>query len=179
MDETLRLWVPFRVEVARGGQVTQGSKRIGRNRRTGALMVLEDNGPALRDFRDDIMAEAVRTRGYLAPALDGPLVVSVVVLVPPYDSTPVRKLTMPTKERTGDGDKLLRAIFDGLKDAGVCGNDAQFVDARIRKDWAHREPMGRPTPPGALIIVYPFAEDVLPREWVGAFLANQAAPYVG
>jgi Holliday junction resolvase RusA-like endonuclease len=179
MDETLRLWVPFRVEVERGGQVTQGSKRIGRNRRTGGAMVLEENGPALRAFRDDIMAEAVQARGYRAPPMDEPLVADVIVLVPPSTTTPVQKVTMPIMERTGDVDKLLRAILDGLKDAGVCRNDARFVSAKIQKDWAHREPMGRPTPPGALIVVRPWHEDVLPREWVGVFLANRAAPYVG
>jgi Holliday junction resolvase RusA-like endonuclease len=43
----------------------------------------------------------------------------------------------PAGDRSGDLDKLLRAAFDALTDAGVWRSDAQVVGVSARKEWCH------------------------------------------
>lgn len=57
----------------------------------------------------------------------------------------------------GDVDKLQRAIFDALTDAGVWGDDTQVVDVRARKMWAGEDELALDQA-GVDIIIEPLTE---------------------
>jgi Holliday junction resolvase RusA-like endonuclease len=59
----------------------------------------------------------------------------------------------------GDIDKLVRAIFDALTDAGVWSDDTQVVDVRARKFYAGEDELALDKP-GVDVVVEPIEADV-------------------
>ena len=107
----------------------QGSKRAYALRKAGALtgqaVVVDDNKPALRNWRESVRSEVQKAmNGW--PPLEGPVVLAVTFTLPKPKSAPKRKVTWP--EKKPDVDKLLRSIMDGLKAGGAYGDDAQVVE---------------------------------------------------
>lgn len=66
------------------------------------------------------------------------------------DNAPV----LPTGHDLGDIDKLVRAIFDSLQDAGVVADDCLFVDLRTRKVYAGEDELALPAA-GVVIVLEP------------------------
>ena len=135
----------------------QGSKKAFVNRRTGRAVVVDDNKPRLRTWRDDVKNAALDARSdeqSWTPYIDA-LEVDITFLMPRprghyrtgrnahllRDSAPGRPTTKP------DVDKLLRGCLDALKDAGIYRDDAQVVDLAGRKIYAAAET-------GAVICIY-------------------------
>jgi Holliday junction resolvase RusA-like endonuclease len=132
--------VPPIVIVVYGRPITQGSKT--RNRYGG---VRDDNAKTLKPWREAVKTAALEVM-QLADRLTGPVEIRVTFSFDRprthyrtgrnahllRDNAPLR----PSNRSSGDGDKLLRACFDALTDAGVWLDDSQAVDFTGRKVWA-------------------------------------------
>jgi Holliday junction resolvase RusA-like endonuclease len=136
--------------VVRDEPATQGSKRAYPVRKggrpTGQVAVVDDNKAALRSWREAVRQEAVkaiqaaealgevRTGPY---PLAGPVILGVTFTVRKPKSAPKTRVTWPEKQP--DLDKLLRAVKDALRAAGVYRDDAQVVETvRLGKFYPNR-----------------------------------------
>lgn len=139
-----------------GTPVTQGSKTRTR------WGMRDDNADRLKPWREAVKYAALEalTVGNIGdvavhrPPLDGPVIVEATFTLPKPGSAPKRRRTWPIKARSGDVDKLLRAAFDSLTDAGVWGDDAQVVEVTGRKVYPGEHPQALHIP-GAVIRVWP------------------------
>ncbi|MCW2897777.1 MAG: putative Holliday junction resolvase [Streptosporangiaceae bacterium] len=114
------------VVIVYGKPVTQGSKT-----RT-KWGIRDDNADRLRPWREAVKTAALdvlcgRER------LEGPVSVDVVFTFDRPRSAPKSRPCWPITRSSGDLDKLERAVFDALTDAGVWRDDSQVVDVRARK----------------------------------------------
>jgi crossover junction endodeoxyribonuclease RusA len=133
-----------------GMPATQGSKRGFVQQ--GRVRLVETGGNRLVAWRHAVAAEA-RLRQVGQEMLLGPVDVEAGFLLPRPASAPKRKRTWPVGARSGDLDKLARAILDAC--TGVLyADDAQVVDLHVTKDWA---PPG--SQPGMAITVRAHAEN--------------------
>jgi len=140
-----------------GTPVTQGSKT--RNRYGG---VRDDNASTLRPWREAVKQAALA----LMPGrerLTGPVSVTATFAFDRpqghygtgrnagrlRDSAP----PTPANRGSGDLDKLLRAAFDSLSDAGVWRDDSQVVWCSAEKVWAG-DPLHEMHIPGAFLILH-------------------------
>lgn len=125
-----------------GVPAPQGSKKIGRNRRTGQPITLEDN-PRLRPWRSVVTWEVRAARGG-APRFEGPLMLLLTFRFPrpKYHYGTGRnagklKPNAPYYHSVApDGDKLVRAVCDALKVAGAYKDDGQVAYHRAWKIYA-------------------------------------------
>lgn len=146
MTTVLRVFVP-------GSPITQGSKDAGVNPKTGRVFMRESS-PDLKTWRATV---AWRARGaWRAAPMTGAVQVEVLFILPRTAALPKRRLPFATPQRSGDVDKLLRAVLDALTEAGIYLDDAQVVDAHPRKRYA--KPTERP---GAWITAQPCADPAL------------------
>lgn len=149
-----------------GNPASQGSKIPGMNRKTGKMFVRDQAGKGLTTWRQDIIRAALIARGCdpdtgaaQSPDVDGnsptPILtiegacaVQLQIMVPRPASVPVKKRKHPSVKP--DLDKMIRAILDGLKEAGVYRDDGQVV-----KIWAVKQYAGDTADlaPGAWITV--------------------------
>jgi crossover junction endodeoxyribonuclease RusA len=143
----------------RGVPAPQGSKRALVHRSTGRAVVMESAGPALKDWRLDVLTAA---RGVMAgpgvgrdrPPLEGPLLVSVAFTLPRPKSA-AKSRTHP--DRRPDLDKLLRALLDALTGI-VFADDAQVVLVEAGKFYP--DPVGPGLPfAGARVTVRPITKE--------------------
>lgn len=127
------------VIIAYGKPVTQGSKVRTR------WGMRDDNTATLRPWREAVKTAALE----VMQAHDryiGPVTVRIVFCFdrPAHHYRTGRNAHLlrdaapafPFNRGSGDTDKLTRACFDALTDAGVWKDDAQVVDVRARKVWA-------------------------------------------
>jgi Holliday junction resolvase RusA-like endonuclease len=148
-----------------GDPIPQGSKTANRYGR-----MWDDNAAKLKPWRGVVRAAALAALQSRAIAqyggvgqvpflkLAGPVRVEVTFTLKKPASAPKRRRTWPAKQRSGDVDKLTRAIFDSLTDAGVWGDDAQVVEVLARKTYPldHPDALDKP---GALIRIWPMNGD--------------------
>jgi Holliday junction resolvase RusA-like endonuclease len=139
--------------VARGVPVTQGSKTPFAVRRkdtdgqweyTGKAVMSEgrDRGVKVKAWRQDV-ADAAREALAGAAPITGPVAIRVTfTLARPaghYGSGRNAGLLRPSAPAfpavKPDQDKLLRAVCDALRTAGVYRDDAQVVDAQVAKRY--------------------------------------------
>jgi len=141
-----------------GTPAPQGSKSFKGHSKSGKAILIESS-KAVKPWREAVKwaaLEAMRQSGNPRFPMRGPLAVTVVFTLPRPKSMPKRVLWPATRP---DGDKLLRATHDALKDAGLIQDDGQIV----REWWAKAYPgwnggiggIGFPTmdSPGAVIEV--------------------------
>lgn len=129
--------IEFRVY---GTPVPQGSKKIVRGSR-----LIDDSPAALRRWRDTVTRYAAEQA---LPALDGPLDGPVRLTLTFYVARPKRHyrsgrfadMLRPDAPMycsvKPDLDKLVRAVGDGLTDAGVWHDDAQVAALSTSKRYA-------------------------------------------
>lgn len=133
-----------------GTPAPQGSKRA--FVAGGRAVIVDDNKPALRSWRQDVKAAALDTYAAMARC---PVAVTVTFfLARPKGhygtgrNAAVIRASAPRRPAVKpDIDKLLRSTLDGLKEAGIYADDAQVVTITARKQYAEERP------PGALISV--------------------------
>jgi crossover junction endodeoxyribonuclease RusA len=141
--------------VVNGKPAPQGSKRIGRY---GGMFEMSKG---LTPWREAVRSETQQATTAAAwPGCTGPVRIDVVFYLPRpkghygtgrnggivKPSAPV----YPCNRRTGDIDKLVRAVLDGLKEGGAMADDSLAVELTgICKRWADGHP------PGAVINLEP------------------------
>lgn len=127
-----------------GKPVTQGSKVRTR------WSVRDDNAERLRPWREAVKQAALDVVAGAA-RLEGPVSVEVVFTFDPPKSAPKSRRCWPITRSSGDVDKLVRAVFDALTDAGVWRDDSQVV--RLAAEKAHVGDDGALHIPGAVATV--------------------------
>lgn len=131
----------------------QGSKRA--FVRGSRAMLVESAGEPLKDWRTSVAwAARAAAQGHDTP-LDGPLYARITFRFRRPTSAPKKRRTWPCTRSSGDLDKLTRAVFDALADAGLIADDARIVGLSALKDYAAD---GEPT--GATISVSCVPEEV-------------------
>jgi Holliday junction resolvase RusA-like endonuclease len=139
-----------------GNPITQGSKTPTKN---GGMR--ESRAKELKPWRAAVTGAALST---ISPSsampwqpLDGPVRVELTFTMPKPKGAPKTRRTWPIAARSGDVDKLTRAIFDSLTDAGVWGDDVQVVEVLARKVYPYEHPLALGSP-GAVIHIWSAAE---------------------
>lgn len=127
-----------------GKPVTQGSKVRTR------WSVRDDNADRLRPWREAVKQAALDVLAG-RERLEGPVSVVVTFTFDRPKSAPKTRPCWPITRSSGDVDKLQRAIFDALTDAGVWRDDSQVIDVRARK--VHVGDGGALHIPGAVVTV--------------------------
>lgn len=122
--------------VVHGHAVTQGSMQA--FARGGKAFVVQGGSAKRRqrlaDWRQAV-AQAARDAG--TEPLEGPVVLDMKIGLPKPQTAPKRRRTWPVGARSGDVDKLLRAVLDAL--TGVAWrDDSQVVGVFVMKDYAPR-----------------------------------------
>lgn len=123
-----------------GVPIPQGSKtaRIIRTPKGPIASLYNDNDKVLKPWRKTVTAAAAALG---VVRVEGPVVVDV-------EFRTVRPKSVKRQHPTvkPDVDKLQRALFDGITDAGVWRDDAQIVDVHATKVYADE--------PGVLIRIH-------------------------
>jgi Holliday junction resolvase RusA-like endonuclease len=116
--------------------------------------VQPSNKTELHAWRDIVTLAGRRMR---TGGLAGPVGVMVTFTVPRPATVLLRVRAWPTRKGkgTGDVDKLLRAVLDGLTAARVYGDDAQVCETFARKVYPDTPDVPDRLPdPGAVIRIY-------------------------
>lgn len=127
-----------------GKPVTQGSKVRTR------WSVRDDNAERLRPWREAVKQAALDALDG-RERLEGPVSVAVTFTFDRPKSAPKSRPCWPITRSSGDVDKLQRAVFDALTDAGVWRDDSQVV--RVTADKVHVGDDGALHIPGAVVTV--------------------------
>lgn len=111
--------------IAYGNPAPQGSKKhVG-----GGRMV--ESSKKVAPWRESVKWAAISAKGLAHKPFDGPLAVTVTFTLPKPASAPKTRVTFP--QRKPDLDKLIRAVFDALTDAGVWVDDSRVVAVAASK----------------------------------------------
>lgn len=132
-----------------GIPVQQGSKRPGQNSKTGKLFVREETGERLKTWRATVTEAALQAReaGGLQ-TMSGAVRLDVHFFMPRPASISAKKRLYP--QVAPDLDKLVRAVGDALKDAGVYKDDCLICSIQASKQYATDD---LEKSPGAWVIV--------------------------
>jgi Holliday junction resolvase RusA-like endonuclease len=119
-----------------GEPKAQGSKRAIVNRYTKKPVVIESGGEGLKDWRQDVKAEARKALATDGGApLEGALKCRIVFWLRRPKST---KNTWPVTRP--DLSKLARAVEDAMQDAGLFRDDSQLVIEHLSKHYTTEGP---------------------------------------
>jgi Holliday junction resolvase RusA-like endonuclease len=129
-----------------GFAAPQGSKVPGASK-SGKLFVREQAGKKLSDWRTEVKSAAIIARGD-ADTITSAVQLHVDFFIPRPASISVAKRPRPTV--APDLDKMIRAVGDALKEAGVYKDDSLVVKIIATKRYATDE---KEWSPGAWIVV--------------------------
>jgi Holliday junction resolvase RusA-like endonuclease len=134
-----------------GEPIPQGSAKAFYVKSIGRAVVTHANAKT-KTWRTSIADAASTAKGDARP-LEGVAVEVHVVFYLPRPASAPKRVTEPAKKP--DVDKLLRAILDGITDAGVWRDDAQVIAAFARKAFAGgvHDPLGVIGTPRAVVEV--------------------------
>jgi len=139
-----RVWWTFNVD---GKASPKGSKRAGRNRHTGKLMLIESAHDDVKAWQNAVIAAVwEQTQSKPEHTEVGETLVDIWFWLRRPKSVPKRRLYPITKP---DRDKLERSTHDALVTARLVADDALITDGDIHKRYVHP---GRPQP-GATVFV--------------------------
>ena len=124
-----------------GEPQTQGSKRA--FARNGRVWVAEAGGAKHKGWREAVAAEA-RAALNGGELLAGPVEIALTFILTKPASAPKTRVTWPIGARSGDVDKLARAVLDSLSGT-VVRDDAQVVWLSVEKQYGD--------PPGVAVEV--------------------------
>ncbi len=137
-----------------GIPTTQGSKKGFVVK--GRAVLVDVKKESLNSWREAIRSDIARELGPGWEPETGPVRVVLRFALPKPASAPKRKRTWPVSSRSGDLDKLQRAVFDAITDSGLWRDDSQVVDVQASKDWTG---VGGLNVPGVRIVVYRVEDD--------------------
>jgi len=138
--------------IVHGDPAPQGSKKFVGMAAGHGVMV--ESSKKAKPWRQDVVAEALKVRDG-APAMDGPLGVTMVFTVPKPASAPKRRRTYAM--RKPDLSKLARSTEDALVTAGVIADDARIVEYhRLAKVFPGEDPCALGSP-GVYIEIHAMA----------------------
>lgn len=151
MDEVLRFHIL-------GVPVPQGSKKG--FKRGKHIAIVDDNAAELAPWRANVSHAAYEARVAANHAtMDGPVALRYTFVFPRTKAARRRDFWKAVKP---DGDKLERALWDGMTDAGVYRDDGQVVD------WGGRKRLALPDhpndPPGVYVVVGIPENPLIPAE---------------
>ena len=125
-----------------GNPAPQGSKRhVGNG-------VMLESCKRVKPWRETIKFALRGAAGQPVARFEGALVCDLDFILPRPKSAPKKRT--PAAVKKPDLDKLVRAVFDALKDSGTIHDDAQIVEAAMRKRLAN---IGEA--PGLKLLLYP------------------------
>lgn len=134
-----------------GSPAPQGSKRhVGRG-------IMVESSRRVKPWREAVKEAILRALGEEGPPVGGPVGARVIFTFSRPKSAPKRRRLWPTTRTSGDVDKLLRATFDAITDAGVVWqDDSQVVHVTAEKVYVGDD-AAMPVP-GATVIVWAIEE---------------------
>jgi Holliday junction resolvase RusA-like endonuclease len=121
-----------------GVPVTQGSKTafvVKAKNRPARAVVVDVKAAPMRSWREAVRATVAERLGAGWQPEPGPVKVTLLFALPKPSSAPKRRRTWPIGARSGDADKLARAVLDALTEAAVWRDDSQVVNLNVVKDW--------------------------------------------
>ena len=125
-----------------GNPAPQGSKRhVGNG-------VMVESCKRVKPWRETIKFALRGADGQPVARFEGALVCILDFILPRPVSTPKKRT--PAAVKKPDLDKLTRAVFDAVKDAGAINDDAQIVKMAARKRLANIGEV-----PGLKLLLYP------------------------
>lgn len=113
-----------------GVPVQQGSKKGFSRKGSTIVQLVDDNADMLKPWRALVRSRASEV-STIWPQFEGPLAVTVDFYMP--RGATVKRARPCVKP---DLDKLVRALFDGITDSGLWGDDALVVDMHVREWYA-------------------------------------------
>ena len=138
-----------------GLPVTQGSMKgfqLGRSTR-----VVNSNEATLKPWREAVRSTLVAAIAEQYPdwtPIAGPVTVRLWFALPKPMSAPKTKRIWPIGPRSGDIEKLVRAVHDAASDAGVWFHDSQVCRLLASKDYPG--PEMHQTVPGVRLTIAPW-----------------------
>ena len=143
MNETLGLaaedppvGLHFRVH---GTPTTQGSKRGFINPKTKRVIIVDDNSPALKTWRQDVTAAAIEARTEADP-LDVPLKLRALFMIrrpqAHFGAHGLKASAPRFSSSAPDLDKLLRALLDAITISGLWRDDARVSSISAAKVYS-------------------------------------------
>jgi Holliday junction resolvase RusA-like endonuclease len=139
-----------------GRPVTQGNLRAVQPKGAKFARIIDKDQAKQKPWREAVRSTALEAaeravRGAAWTPEAGPVRVDLWFALPAPASRPKRRRTWPIGKRSGDSDKLTRAVLDAITDAGVWGDDSQVVELRVVKDWPeHVQQMS----PGVIVRIW-------------------------
>lgn len=133
-----------------GKPAPQGSKRhVGNG-------VMIESSKRLRPWREDVKAAALTVLNGQPRIEDAPVCAHITFCFDKPLRAPKRRPIWPITRSSGDVDKLVRAVFDALTDAGVWRDDAQVIS--VTADKIHTDDPDAPLRvPGAVVRIWEVA----------------------
>jgi crossover junction endodeoxyribonuclease RusA len=128
-----------------GLPATQGSKKAFINKKTQRPVIVDDNPAALKPWREAFASEA-RAAFAGTELLRCPVQVRLNFRLLRPASYPKTTRTWPIKARSGDVDKLARAVLDAITGV-LIADDSQVIGLVVSKDWGD--------PPGCAFALRP------------------------
>ena len=148
-----RTWWNFEV---RGKAAPKGSKRAGRNRHTGRLMLIESAHSDVKAWQTAVIAAVwEQTQGKSEHTEPGPVLVDITFWMPRPKSKASSRCFPTTKP---DRDKLERSTHDALTTSNLINDDAQITDGTVRKRYVHP---GHPEPGASIFVARILGMDAL------------------
>lgn len=109
-----------------GNPAPQGSKRhVGNGR-------LIEASKRLKPWRDEVI-KATEKMAETIDTLEGPLYIRLEFRIPRPKTV---KRDYPITRSSGDIDKLVRGVLDGIDIGGLIGDDSQVIDVRASKRYS-------------------------------------------
>lgn len=139
-----------------GDPIAKGSMKCIGQRGPVKHQVIDSKQKQLEPWQDKITAAGRALLAKVGAPLSGALTVSVTFTLERPKSVPLAQRPYPITRASGDVDKLLRAVLDGLTASGIYADDARVIHAEPWKCYPDSPGIpDRMDRPGALIRIEP------------------------